>query len=244
MASRKQELLGRYLDLAGAASRSHSSKKHSKAMNPSQWVQQFLLNVKIRAMAGDPQAIALLQQYQQIVSSPIAPQPEGSATLPDVMNPAMSMPPPMMPPEDSYPPGMPPQYPQPYPTSDMTPPEPPPAPVAGWSRSQLEGPIYSEQDRLKFLANKYNFHPGQTDREGWNPASLKVMQQKAAKGDKSAFAYLTKLDTYIRDKNWTDDQDPMGENSHWSFVRGLGEEEIALAREGGACERAALRRRF
>jgi hypothetical protein len=36
----------------------------------------------------------------------------------------------------------------------------------------------------------------------------------------------------------------VGYNSHLNFIKGLGEEEVALAREGGACERAALRRRF
>jgi len=39
-------------------------------------------------------------------------------------------------------------------------------------------------------------------------------------------------------------QGDMGYNGHLAFIRGLGEEEIALAREGGASERAALRRRF
>jgi hypothetical protein len=36
----------------------------------------------------------------------------------------------------------------------------------------------------------------------------------------------------------------LGYNGHLAFTGDLGEEEVALAREGGACERAALRRRY
>lgn len=35
----------------------------------------------------------------------------------------------------------------------------------------------------------------------------------------------------------------VGFNGHQAYMKGIGEEELALAREGGACERAALRRR-
>jgi hypothetical protein len=37
--------------------------------------------------------------------------------------------------------------------------------------------------------------------------------------------------------------DEVGFNGHLAFIRGLGEEEIALAMEGGQCERNALLRR-
>lgn len=117
--------------------------------------------------------------------------------------------------------------------------------VSGWSRPKLDGPIYTEKDRLKFLGNKFNFTSNRAKQEGWDPATVLKMQQLASKGDKPAIAYLTKLDTFIRDVNWTDDQDPvghMGYNGHWKFMRGgLGKEEAeALAGDGGSVEHEAL----
>ena len=241
------EKTGQRLVMAGAygPTRKPHQQKRVQGGDVAQQVQQFLVNLKIRAMAGDPQSIALLQQYSQLLSANTAPQ---SMVAPEMMSP----------PDGSYPPGAMPQADGGYPA---VPPEGYPqqttmAPVAGWSRPVLDAPIYTEKDRIKFLNNKYNFLPGQAQKEGWDPTSVKNMQQKAAKGDKQAVAYLTKLDTYIRDKNWTDDADPMGSNPHWAFmddagfnghlayIRGIGEEELALAREGGASERAALLRRL
>jgi hypothetical protein len=134
---------GPRLVVAGAAGRTRRprQKMRATAASPNQQVSEFLLNLKMRAMAGDPQAIAAMQQYQQIITPPEGQQPMPGQPMPMEEGPAE----PML--------------------------EQPEAPMAG-------------------------------------------------------------------------DESSSGYNSHLAFIRGLGEEEIALAREGGACERAALRRRF
>jgi len=143
---------GPRLIMAGAFGRPKRSTQQSnqaQQVNPAQQVQEFLLSLKMRAMAGDPQAIAILQQYQQIIAPPGAGQPEQPQAAPAM---PLDLPPSGMAPE-SY----------------------PPAPMTGEVSS---------------------------------------------------------------------DGSFVGFNGHLAFIRGLGEEEIALAREGGACERAALHRRY
>lgn len=85
-------------------------------------------------------------------------------------------------------------------------------------------------------------------------AALAVLQKKAKKGDaKAARVLFTLRDSGLVQKIASTSRKNeklvmaganVGYNSHWAYIRGVGEEEIALAREGGACERAALRRRF
>lgn len=84
-------------------------------------------------------------------------------------------------------------------------------------------------------------------------AALATLQQRAKKGDAKAARILFTLResglvqriaaTSRRGEKLVLAGD-VGYNSHWAYIRGIGEEELALAREGGACERAALRRRF
>jgi hypothetical protein len=87
--------------MAGASGRTR--RPAQQQVNPAQQVQEFLLSLKMRAMAGDPQAIAILNQYQQI----IAPSP-GAGQPADLQPPAappmqLDLPPPGMAPE-GYPP--------------------------------------------------------------------------------------------------------------------------------------------
>ena len=166
-----QSAQGPRLVMSGSATRAKRAPRSST--NPAQQVQQYLLNLKMRAMAGDQQSIAILQNYLQIVSPPAtAQQPatqQSSTQQPNIqtVSPSEQLNLQNLPTEGSQ--NYPPQYP-----------------------SNLQSQSNQQPDGI----------------------------QPSATGSFVGF------------------------NGHLAFIRGLGEEEIALAREGGACERAALRRRY
>jgi hypothetical protein len=85
--------------------------------------------------------------------------------------------------------------------------------------------------------------------------ALAVLQRKAKRGDANAARILFTLkesglvqQIAASSKKTTPKLavagTSIGFNSHWNYIHGLGEEEIALAMEGGQCERDALVRRF
>ena len=85
-------------------------------------------------------------------------------------------------------------------------------------------------------------------------AVLADLQRKAKKGDaKAARIIYTLRDSGLVQQVASTSRkgsprlamagDELGFNGHLAFIRGLGEEEIALAMEGGQCERDALVRR-
>jgi hypothetical protein len=156
---------GPRLVMAGSSPRAkHTSRA---AASPAQQVQNFLIALKVKAMAGDPQSIAILRNYQQIVDPPTSAQTASQSTEPQGFQSPHQF-------NLQAPPSEGPQtYPPRYPTDSQ-----PPLDLAP---------------------------------DGSQPTSA------------GSF---------------------VGFNGHLAFIRGLGEEEIALAREGGASERAALRRRF
>lgn len=80
---------GPRLVMAGASGRTRRPRQqvNEPQVDPAQQVQEFLLNLKMRAMAGDPQAMAVLQQYQQIITPPGASMPPEGAPM-EAMPPA------------------------------------------------------------------------------------------------------------------------------------------------------------
>jgi len=188
-------------------------------VNPAEQVQEFLVNLKMRAMAGDPQAAAVLQQYQQILMPPGAAQaPDGMPPQPgEGMSPPEGYPQggPMATPEGYPPQGPPPGYPQGYPQG---------APMAGDDADS------DRQARRQARRQK-----------------IQLLKSRAAAGDAEATAALQILQERRAQRHAqhsSSDGSFVGFNGHLAFIRGLGEEEIALAREGGSCERAALKRRM
>ena len=225
---------GPRLIMAGAYGRTKRSAQQSspaQQANPAQQVQEFLLSLKMRAMAGDPQAIAILQQYQQIIAPPGAGQPEQPQAAPAMQ---LDLPPPGMAPE-GY----------------------PPAPMAGkasvgfnrhlayingldddasvwlyklnpryWLKSKDER-MFEDIERDRWVENA-RLNKAMAKRKLALEQGLKA--QQAAEAVRSARAEVSETDAQI--------------NALTAALQGVGEEEIALAREGGACERAALRRRY
>ena len=254
--------------------------------DPAQQVQEFLLNLKMRAMAGDPQAINILNQYQQIIAPPGGGQPEGPQ--------AMQL--------DSPPPGM---APEGYPSA---------APMAGDDESRqarrekvrilkeraaagdseaIAALQILKQHRAARRARRsasdesgFNGHLAfirgidGDDAGAWlyklNPRywlkskDERIFEdiehekwQENAKLNKAAAQRKLALEQGLRAKQAADavkvakaqatENDAQlnailsslsgDSNRHLAFIRGLGEEEIALAMEGGQCERNALVRR-
>lgn len=188
---------GPKLVMAGAGGRTRRPRQQgnqssqNEPADPSQQVQEFLLSLKMRAMAGDPQAMAILSQYQQIITPPGAAQmPEGP------------------PPAGNAPEGYPPQS----------------TPMAG-ALSENARQSRRQRRHLKIQALKSRAQTG----DAQAVAALQILQERRAR----------------RHARRSGAQGAsVGYNRHWAYIHGLGEEEIALAREGGKCERSALRRRF
>lgn len=67
--------------------------------------------------------------------------------------------------------------------------------------------------------------------------------QRASEAVSQARAQAADTDAQINALASSLQGEEVGFNGHLTYIQGIGEEEIALAREGGACERAALRRR-
>jgi hypothetical protein len=233
---------GQRLVMAGAFGRTRRPRQQATsaqlpAVNPAEQVQEFLVNLKMRTMAGDPQAAAVLQQYQQILLTP----PEGLP--PPGMQPQMPPGEGMIPPEgypqgtpmaapEGYPPqGPPPGYPQGYP---------PGAPMAGDDTdNDLQILNLTRRQRIQLLKSRATVGDEKAI------AALQILQARRAQrharqatSNQSSTGYNSHW-AYIRGL----DKSSSGHNGHWAFMKGIGEEEIALAREGGACERAALKRR-
>jgi hypothetical protein len=156
---------GPRLVMAGSSPRAKHTTR--TAASPAQQVQNFLIALKGKAMAGDPQSTAILRNYQQIVDLSSSAQPAPQTSEPQgIQSPNQHN---LLTPPCTEPQTYPPRYP-----------------------SNSQSPLDLAPD-------------------GSQPSS--------------AGSFI-------------------GFNGHLAFIRGLGEEEIALAREGGACERAALRRRY
>jgi hypothetical protein len=192
---------------AGRTRRSTQPSSQAQQANPTQQVQDFLLNLKMRAMAGDPQAVAILQRYQQIITPASGGQPEGSAPQ-GTQNMQLN----------SSSPG---SSPEGYPST---------APMTGEASDERR------QERRE---------------------KIRILKERAAAGDTEAITALQIWKQHRAERKArqsSSDGSFVGFNGHLAFIRGLdlqgdafiqglGEEEVALAREGGACERAALRRR-
>jgi hypothetical protein len=180
----------------------------------------------MRAMAGDPQAIAVLAQYQQIVSPPASQQPEGlqpqagPAYSPEPLN--LQMP---SPGEQ-----------QPYP------PQPPSAPP---SAEQPQEALPQGAPRVADPMAGDSNDPERQARRQARKQKVELLKSRAAAGDTEAVAALQILEERRAQRRASRSSGSfVGFNGHLAFIRGLGEEEVALALEGGACERAALSRRF